>query len=74
MCFIYIAHYIANELREPGIANKLIGRIREAVMSLAQLPTRYALVSDEHLRFKEYGKRWWIATSFSMLYLKKLKR
>ena len=51
-----IAHYIANELREPGIANSLIVRIRESVLSLAQLPTRHALVADERLAFKGVRK------------------
>lgn len=62
-----IAHYIANELREPGVANKLIGRIREAVMSLAQLPTRYALVSDEQLALQ--GIRKALVDSYIIFYV-----
>ncbi len=44
-----ISDYIANELREPAIAKKLVGKIKEAVMSLAELSTRHALVVDEKL-------------------------
>lgn len=44
-----ISHYIANELREPVIAKELVGRLKKSVMSLAELPTRHALVSDERL-------------------------
>lgn len=44
-----IVRYISRELREPFIAKKLIGRIREAIMSLTQLPERNPLVSDERL-------------------------
>ena len=44
-----IASYIANELREPSIAIKLVGNIKEAVMSLEQMPTRHSLLSDANL-------------------------
>ncbi|NPV91004.1 MAG: type II toxin-antitoxin system RelE/ParE family toxin [Firmicutes bacterium] len=44
-----IAEYIAWELRDPAAAQKLVGKIKEAVMSLAELPIRYATVADEHL-------------------------
>ncbi|MGE5543540.1 MAG: type II toxin-antitoxin system RelE/ParE family toxin [Bacillota bacterium] len=44
-----ISTYIANELREPAIAKKLVGKIKEAVMSLVDLSTRHALVVDERL-------------------------
>lgn len=44
-----IARYIADELFEPAITKKLIGKIKEAVMSLAELPTRHGLVADERL-------------------------
>ena len=44
-----IAQYIADELLEPDIARKLVGKIKEAVMSLAELPTRHALVADDCL-------------------------
>jgi toxin ParE1/3/4 len=44
-----IAQYISVELLEPVIAKKLVGKIKEAVMSLDKLPTRHALVADERL-------------------------
>ena len=44
-----IARYSSNELREPATARKIIGRIKEAVMSLAEMPIRHALVADERL-------------------------
>jgi addiction module RelE/StbE family toxin len=44
-----IASYIAKELREPSIAKKLVGNIKETVMSLEQMPTRYALLRDANL-------------------------
>jgi len=46
---INIAAYIANELREPAIAKKLVGKIKEVVMSLSDLPARHSLVADEKL-------------------------
>ncbi|MDD4169972.1 MAG: type II toxin-antitoxin system RelE/ParE family toxin [Desulfotomaculaceae bacterium] len=44
-----IAEYITYELLEPVIAKKLVGKIKEVVMSLDKLPTRHALVTDERL-------------------------
>lgn len=44
-----IARYVSRELREPAIAQRLIGNINEAVMSLTEMPTRYATVADERL-------------------------
>lgn len=44
-----IAGYIADELCEMATAKKLIGKIKDAVMSLADMPSRYALMEDEHL-------------------------
>lgn len=43
------AQYIAKELKEPAAAKKLVSKIREAVMSLSEMPSRHALVTDEHL-------------------------
>jgi toxin ParE1/3/4 len=51
-----IARYIAQELREPGIARQQIARIKEAVMSLEEYPGRYALVTDGELSAKGYRK------------------
>lgn len=44
-----IASYFANELREPSIAIKLVGNLKEAVMSLEQMPTRHSLLRDANL-------------------------
>jgi len=44
-----IAQYIAKELKEPAAAKKLVSKIREAVMSLSEMPSRHALVTDERL-------------------------
>ncbi len=44
-----IVQYISDELLEPVIAKKLVGKIKEALMSLDKLPTRHALVADERL-------------------------
>ena len=51
-----IAAYIANERREPSIATKLVGKIKEAVMSLSEMPTRHSLVADEKLAIQEIRK------------------
>lgn len=44
-----VASYSANKLREPSIAKKLVGNIKETVMSLEQMPTRHSLLSDANL-------------------------
>ena len=44
-----IASYVANELQEPSIAKKLIQTIKDAIMSLGQMPTRYSLLRDANL-------------------------
>ncbi|MTI95919.1 MAG: type II toxin-antitoxin system RelE/ParE family toxin [Firmicutes bacterium] len=44
-----IAEYISEELLEPVIAKKLVGKIKKAVMSLDKLPTRHAMATDERL-------------------------
>lgn len=51
-----ISDYIVRELREPTIAQKLVSKIKAAVMSLEQMPTRHALVSDEKLPFQGIRK------------------
>ncbi len=43
------AQYIAKELKEPAAAKKLVSKIREAVMSLSEMPSRHALITDERL-------------------------
>lgn len=44
-----LSSYIANDLNEPSVAKKLIEKIKASVMSLAELPLRHNLVSDENL-------------------------
>lgn len=51
-----IAAYIANELREPSIAAKIVGKIKEAVMSLSEMPARHSLVADGKLAMQEIRK------------------
>lgn len=43
------ARYISKELKEPVTAQKLVTKKRDAVMSLSDMPTRHALVTDERL-------------------------
>ena len=51
-----IAAYIANELKEPPAARKLVGKIRECVLSLSEMPSRRSLVADENLAMQEIQK------------------
>lgn len=51
-----IASYISNELREPSIAVNLAHRIKEAVMSLSEMPERHPLVADENLAIQKIRK------------------
>ena len=51
-----ISAYIANELREPAAAKKLVSKIKEAALGLGEMPTRYALVTDERLALQGIRK------------------
>lgn len=51
-----IVKYISNEFKEPAIAKRLVGKIKEAVMSLVEMPTRHAIVTDERLASQEIRK------------------
>ncbi len=62
-----IARYISRELREPAIAQRLVGKIKEAVMSLADMPTRYAPVGDE--RLASQGIRKLIVDNYILFYV-----
>ncbi len=62
-----IVQYTSDELLEPVIAKKLVGKIKEAVMSLDKLPTRHALVADEHLGAQ--GIRKLIVENYIMFYM-----
>ncbi len=62
-----IATYIANELREPSIAKKLVGNIKEAVMSLEEMPTRYSLLRDANLA--DHGIRKIVVDNYIVFYI-----
>jgi len=62
-----ISDYIANELKEPSSAKKLVGKIKEAVMSLREMPTRHALVADENLAAQ--GIRWLMVDNYMIFYV-----
>ena len=47
-----IADYIAVNLREPGIALKQVGRIKDAIVSLREMPERHYVVTDKYLSSK----------------------
>jgi toxin ParE1/3/4 len=44
-----IGFYIAKELLEPSIAQKVVDQIGEAILKLEEFPFRNALVADEKL-------------------------
>lgn len=44
-----IGYYISRELLEPAIANKVVGKIGDAILTLEDLPLRNSLVNDEKL-------------------------
>ena len=51
-----IAIYIVNELKEPSTAKRLVGRIKEAIINLSEMPGRYSLVADERLAMQKIRK------------------
>ena len=62
-----IASYIAIELQEPSIAKKLVGNIKEAIMSLEQIPTRYSLLHDVNLAVQ--GIRKLVVDNYIVFYI-----
>ncbi|MGQ9778732.1 MAG: type II toxin-antitoxin system RelE/ParE family toxin [Bacillota bacterium] len=62
-----IADYIATELKEPSTAKKLIGKIKEAIMSLGEMPARHPLVADEDLAAQ--GIRWLMVDNYMVFYV-----
>lgn len=62
-----IATYITLDLKESSTAKKLVEKIRASVESLAELPSRDALVSDEKLAAQ--GFRQTMAGSYTLFYL-----
>ena len=47
-----ITAYIANELREPTAAKRIVAKIKEVVMSLKKMPNRYSIIDEESLAIK----------------------
>lgn len=62
-----ISDYLAHELREPATARKLVSKIKEAVMSLREMPTRHALVADERLAIQ--GIRKFVVDNYIVFYV-----
>jgi len=62
-----IADYIAGELKEPTLAKRLVGKIKEAIMSLDEMPARHALAADEY--FAAQGIRWLMADNYMVFYV-----
>jgi len=51
-----IGYYIAKELLEPNIAQKVVDKIGNAIIKLEELPLRNALVADERLALQGIRK------------------
>lgn len=62
-----IAAYVANDLREPTIAKKIVGNIKEAVMGLEQMPTRHCLLHDANLAV--HGMRKIMVDNYIVFYI-----
>lgn len=62
-----ISNYIGYELREPSTAKKFISKVKEAVMGLSEMPTRYPLVADERLAVQ--GIRKLIVDNYIVFYI-----
>lgn len=62
-----IARYMADHLREPVLSKQLMGKIKEAILSLADMPTRHALVADE--RLSHLGVRMLMVERYVVFYM-----
>ncbi len=51
-----VADYIANDLHEPETARRQLGRLKEAVLSLGEYPTRCSLVAEPLLARQGFRK------------------
>lgn len=51
-----IADYISAELKEPATAMKLVLKIKNAILSLTEMPTRSSLINDDRLAHQGYRK------------------
>ena len=58
--------YIAKNLKEPGIADKLLDSIETEVLTLGQMPRRNALERDEQL--KQRGLRKLVVDNYLVFY------
>ncbi len=47
---IGILNYISETLYEPNVAIKIYGSIKKEILSLSQMPNRYAVVNEEPYR------------------------
>lgn len=64
---IKMGEYIAIELLEPSIAQKVVNKIVDAVLELEELPFRNALVADEKLA--KQGIRKIIVENYMVFYI-----
>ncbi len=62
-----IVRYIQMELREPRIAGRLYGLLKEQISSLASLPERNPVVDQPKIR--ELGLRRLLVKNYSVFYL-----
>lgn len=62
-----IGHYISRELLEPVIANKVVEKIGDAILTLEELPLRNSLVTDEKL--SKRGIRKLLIDNYIVFYL-----
>jgi len=51
-----IGNYIAKELQEPVLAEKVVGKIGDTILSLEEMPFRNGLVRDERLSYQGIRK------------------
>lgn len=65
--FREIGHYISRELLEPVLANKVVEKIGDAILTLEDLPLRNSLVTDEKL--SKRGIRKLLIDNYIVFYL-----
>ena len=61
-----IVHYISKELLAPEAADKLLDKMKAAIVSLSVMPKRYALVEEEPWRHE--GVRKIVVKNFLIYY------
>lgn len=67
----HIYRYIAQQLQEPSIAQKIYRNIKKEILSLRHMPERISLMQDESWR--SYGFRKLIVGNYLVFYLVKDK-